>query len=170
MPTGSASQYPCGWPETRRRKGGEILSTKASTAALDRFGQRLLLPGDAFRATRLAVRNRTQGIDAETGFKNPGKRLGRGGQSFICSRDIIIIVSTCLPSKNCPHRVRAATFYCVCYWPFFLSPSPASLSLTRLKMPPGRWREESRQFRSESAVFFYPGKIIPRWETSALKC
>src|SRR6267143_4671234 len=56
MPTGSASQNPCGWPETRRRKGGEIMSTKASTAALDRFGQRLLLPGDAFRATRLAVR------------------------------------------------------------------------------------------------------------------
>jgi hypothetical protein len=32
-----------------------IMSTKASTAALDRFGQRLLLPGVAFRAIRLAV-------------------------------------------------------------------------------------------------------------------
>jgi len=31
------------------------MSTKASTAALDRFCQRLLLPSDAHRATRLAV-------------------------------------------------------------------------------------------------------------------
>jgi len=53
VPKGSASQYPCGWPGAQREKGGETLalvtakrstSTKASTAALDLFGQRLLLP------------------------------------------------------------------------------------------------------------------------------
>ena len=45
------------------------MSTKASTAALDRIGQRLLLPGDTFRATRLAARNCQKGIDVELGFE-----------------------------------------------------------------------------------------------------
>lgn len=40
----SASQYPCGWPETSRRKGGKIMSIQASTAALDPSCQRLFLP------------------------------------------------------------------------------------------------------------------------------
>lgn len=42
---------------TVRRSTG----TKASTAALRPFSQRLLLPGDAFRATRLAVRSPRSG-------------------------------------------------------------------------------------------------------------
>jgi len=33
-------------------------------------------------------------------------------QTMDCSRDIINIVFTCLPSKNCPHRDRAAGHAC----------------------------------------------------------
>src|SRR6266480_18543 len=52
VPTDSAGQYPCGWCGTQSWKGGETLtlvtakrsaSTKASTAALSPFSQRLLL-------------------------------------------------------------------------------------------------------------------------------
>jgi hypothetical protein len=52
VPADSASQYPCGWSGTQSWKGGETLtlltakrsaSTKASTAALRPFSQRLLL-------------------------------------------------------------------------------------------------------------------------------
>jgi hypothetical protein len=40
----------------QHRKGGKIMSIEASTAALDRFCQEIILPsGDVERATRLAV-------------------------------------------------------------------------------------------------------------------
>jgi hypothetical protein len=51
-----------------------IMSTKASTAALDRIGQRLLLRLVAHRAIRLAARNCKKGIDAKLGFEWDGKR------------------------------------------------------------------------------------------------
>src|SRR5260370_17943676 len=97
VPMGSASQNPVGgqgreagkeeklwtcWRQSGQGTGDRkrSTSTKASTAALSPFSQRLLLPGDAFRATRLAARNGKKGIEPEPGF---------GRQSYIQSPDII---------------------------------------------------------------------------------
>ena len=55
------------------QEGQGTVSLMASTAALDRIGQRLLLPGNAFRATRLAVRNCKDGIDGEQEIGVHGK-------------------------------------------------------------------------------------------------
>jgi len=75
--TSSASQNPRGWLGTRSRKRGNTLalvaakrltSTKASTAALGPFRQRLFSSCDALLATRLAARNGGKGIDAELEF------------------------------------------------------------------------------------------------------
>src|SRR5216684_5783530 len=83
VPTSSASQYPCGWPGARRRKGGETLAlaTQSGRRAQRQAPPRLTdsardcsYPGDAFRATRLAVNNpgknspETKAAPAESGL------------------------------------------------------------------------------------------------------
>ncbi len=60
------------------------------------------------------------------------------GQSFIGSRDIINIVSTCLPSKKCPRRVCAAAFFFFPFWDsFFFAPllllGPIPLKMRRAR-------------------------------------
>jgi len=72
------------------------------------------------------------------------------GQSFICSRDIIIIVSTCLPSKNCPHRVRAATFFLFLSWDsFFFAPLRLLVRILS-KMLPAIWPAKFAPLRANS--------------------
>ncbi len=48
------------------------MRTKASTAALDPLARSRSSSGDAFRATRLAVKNCRKGSEAELGFKCQG--------------------------------------------------------------------------------------------------
>jgi hypothetical protein len=50
------------------------MSTKASTAALDRIGPGCSSPSVMFRATRLAARNCEKGRHTELEMRNPGKR------------------------------------------------------------------------------------------------
>ena len=73
-----------------------------------------------------------------------------GRQSFICSRDIIIIVSTCLPSKNCPHRVRAATFFLFLFWDSFFFAPLRLLAPILSKMPPAIWPAKFAPFGANS--------------------
>ena len=97
-------------------------------------------------------------------------RLRGSLERAICgSRDIINFVFTCLPDKNCPHRDRAAAFSHALFWYCFSFLSHFLRAPIRSKMLPGRWRARSQLFRSESAVFFCLGRIIPRWQTSILK-
>ncbi len=55
-------------------------------------------------------------------------------QTMDCSRDIINIVFTCLPTKNCPHRDGAAVFFSYPFWDFsffvpllLLAPIPSKM-------------------------------------------
>ena len=50
------------------------MRTKASTAALPLSARGRSSSGDAFRATRLAVKSCRKGFGTELGFKWPGKR------------------------------------------------------------------------------------------------
>jgi hypothetical protein len=99
-------------------------------------------------------------------FRNGGSRRG---QAIQYSRDIIDIVFTCLPSKNCPRRDRAAAFFSSPFWDSFFFARLFPLAPTPSKTPLELWRTRSQQFRSESDGFCCHGKIIRRWRTNTLK-
>jgi hypothetical protein len=62
------------------------------------------------------------------------------------SRDIINLVFTCLPDKNCPHRDRAAASSHIFFWYSFSFLSHFLGVLIGLKTLHGHWGAKSQQF------------------------
>ena len=90
---------------TAKREPG----VKASTAALRPFSQRVSSSSDVSRVTRLAVLQMCEANELNAKLRYRNKGLLRD-EAIHFSRDIINILFTCLPTKNCLHRIRAVTF------------------------------------------------------------
>src|SRR5882762_4180144 len=68
----SASQYPCGWPGARSSRAERSCAQRQAPPRLTLLARGRSSSGDAFRATRLAVKNCRKGSQAELGFKCQG--------------------------------------------------------------------------------------------------
>ena len=68
---------------------------------------------------------------------------GGAGHGMDCSRDIINVLFTCQPSKNCPHRIIAGSLYRLfCLHLFSRAVRPRCAPI-RLKKPPAIWAAKS---------------------------